>query len=336
MNEFDSISRYFKPLTEGRPEALGLMDDAAVLNIPEDHELAVTTDMLVAGVHFAADSLPQHIAHKALRVNLSDLAAMGAKPLCYQLAIAFPKKPSAAWLAAFTKALQEDQKTFGIFCSGGDTTRTPGPLIISITALGTVPKGQAVKRSGGRAGDALILSGPVGDAYLGLHCHPERCRGISLKNLKREILRLRAPHFAQDDKTLLYFTEALYKPISRLDWAARLRTHAHAAIDVSDGLIADTAHLARASGCAVQIKTTPLFFSAAGFEMIKTGQIDERALLTGGDDYQIVAAVPPAALIHFPDAIIIGQLMEGPPGDIKVQGLAGETLQFDSLGWVHF
>lgn len=313
MNEFETISRYFKPLTQGRPEALGLLDDAAVLNIPEDHELAVTTDMLVAGVHFAADALPQHIAHKSLRVNLSDLAAMGAKPLCYQLAIAFPEKPSAAWLATFTQALQEDQKTFGIFCSGGDTTRTPGPLTISITALGIVPKGQAVKRSGGRAGDVLILSGPVGDAWLGLQCH-----------------------FAQDDKTLLYFTEALYKPVPRLDWAAHLRTHAHAAIDVSDGLIADTAHLARASGCSAQIKTTPSFFSAAGFEMIKTGQIDERALLTGGDDYQIVAAVPPAALVHFPDAIIIGQLMEGAPGDIKVQGLAGETLQFDSLGWVHF
>lgn len=307
MKEFETIAAYFRPLTESRAEALSLLDDAAVFCIPKDHELVVTTDMLVAGVHFAADFQPQHIAHKSLRVNLSDLAAMGARPLSYQLAISYPEKPSHEWLAAFTSALAEDQKTFGIFCSGGDTTRTSGPLTISITAMGLVPHGKAVKRSGGKAGDILVLTGPVGDACLGLNGH----KGA-------------------------HFESALHKPLPRLDVAECLRTHAHAAIDVSDGLIADTAHLARASGCAAEIRVTPAFFSAPALALIQSGAVRDEDLLTGGDDYQIVVAAEESALAFFPGAIVIGRLTTGTPGQMTVYGLKGEILNPPSYGWTHF
>ncbi|MGB4058336.1 MAG: AIR synthase related protein, partial [Alphaproteobacteria bacterium] len=133
MNEFETIARYFKPLTEGRD---ALLDDAAVLSVPPGFELVVTSDTLNAGTHFMADAAAGDIARKALRVNLSDLAAMGARPFAYQLNIAFPARPSEGWLAEFTSALMDDQKTFGIFCSGGDTTTILGAFSISITAMG--------------------------------------------------------------------------------------------------------------------------------------------------------------------------------------------------------
>ena len=169
MNEFEMIERYCVPLTRGHAGTDALRDDAAVLGIPSDRELIVTSDTLNEGVHFPEGEDPAFIAHKSLRVNLSDLAAMGADPLSYSLNVAFPEKPAESWLSTFSKALQEDNTRFDIFCAGGDTTSIKGGyLSISVTAFGTVPKGTAVRRSGAKAGDVLLVTGPVGDAVLGL------------------------------------------------------------------------------------------------------------------------------------------------------------------------
>ena len=229
MSEFEVIAKYFAPLTMGRDGSAGLCDDAAVVCVPDGHELVVSSDTLNEGVHFLEGCDPADIAHKALRVNLSDLAAMGAEPLCYQLNIAFPEAPSDGWLAAFTGALMDDQKTYGIYCSGGDTTSIKGGFLsVSITVMGSVPKGRAVRRGGAKAGDLIILSGAVGDAVLGLQV---LCEGLERDEYAGAVARY-------------------LRPEPRCACASLLRGFAHAAIDISDGLLADLGHVAAASGSA--------------------------------------------------------------------------------------
>ena len=301
MNEFDIIAKYFAPLGKD-----GFKDDAAVLQIPAGHELVVTSDTLNEGTHFWVGEAPEFIAHKALRVNLSDLAAMGAEPFCYQLNIAYPQKSDAAWLEKFTSALAADQKEFGIFCSGGDTTSINGPLSISITALGLVPAGKAVKRSGAKAGDTIVLSGPVGDAWIGL----EVLRG----NLKLENPEA--------------FLNAYRKPMPQTKIAASVRAYAHAAADVSDGLIADFMHIAAASNLAAVIEVERIPVSP---EALKFAKLED--LVSGGDDYQLVLAVPPENLAHldFPHHII-GRFEAG---EVALR-FEGQKLALKQTGWSHF
>lgn len=304
MNEFSIIAQYFAPL--GRD---GFKDDAAVIGVPPGRELVVTSDTLNEGTHFWPGEAPEFIAHKALRVNLSDLAAMGADPLCYQLNIAYPRRPSAEWLAAFTAALAADQAEFGIYCSGGDTTSINGPLSISITAIGTVLEGQAVRRSGAKAGDAVVLSGPVGAAWLGL-----------------EILR---GHIAPDDPAL--FLDAYRRPVPQTRIAPSVRRFAGAAADVSDGLIADLGHICSASGVRAVIRAAdiPLPNGAGVLAPLEK-------LLSGGDDYQLVMAVAPERLsqLDFPH-FVIGRFEAGEPG-VHVVDEQRRALPFASAGWQHF
>ena len=166
--EFGRIDRYLKPLAAGFPGALGLTDDAAVFGIPADRELVITTDALVAGVHFLPDDPPADIAAKLLRVNLSDLAAMAADPLAYSLVTSLPADIGDDWLAAFAAGLAEDQQRYGIHLMGGDSVSTPGPVTLSVTAFGLVPKGQALRRGTAGADDLVFVSGTIGDAALGL------------------------------------------------------------------------------------------------------------------------------------------------------------------------
>ncbi len=322
MNEFDLIAQYFEPLTLGRREAGGLRDDAAVLKIPEGRELVVTSDTLNEGVHFLPkEKKPEHIARKALRVNLSDLAAMGAEPYCYQLNLALPEEPEAAWLEAFTSALAEDQKAYGIFLSGGDTTGTKGPLSVSITAMGLVPEGRAVRRSGAKAGDYIVLTGPVGDAFLGLQV---LCGEIDLKDPEYVIERYRFPN-------------------PRTALAEALRLYAHAAVDVSDGLAADLGHICAASGLGAKVELGKIPFSDAAQKLLKEEVVTYEDLLTGGDDYEVLLAVPPDDFQAFLEAAVakqgvtpqvIGSFEDGQ--GVSVLDAKGRALSFERTGWRHF
>jgi thiamine-monophosphate kinase len=305
MNEFDLIEKYFAPLSRD-----GLKDDAATLSVPGGHELVVSSDTLNAGTHFLENAAPADIAHKALRSNLSDLAAMAAQPLAYQLNLAFPEKPSEKFLKDFTGALAEDQKEFGIFCSGGDTTSINGSLSISITVMGVIPGGKAPKRGGAKEDDVVILTGPVGDAFIGL-----------------QILRGKI-ETGDDD----YFIEKYYRPRPRLDMIEHLRKHAHAAIDISDGLVADLTHICKQSNLAAEIRITDTLFSPQAQKLLHKGTVTQEELLTGGDDYELVLAVPAAARVP---GHTIGVFRPGPP-QVAAFDVAGTPMAFSHKGWTHF
>ncbi|MCC6597731.1 MAG: thiamine-phosphate kinase [Alphaproteobacteria bacterium] len=309
MNEFEIIEKYFAPLSRD-----GLRDDTAVLKIPPGFDLIVTSDTLNEGVHFPLGEAPEFIAHKALRVNLSDLAAAGARPLSYQLNLAFVQKPDCGWLEKFTGVLAADQALFDIYCSGGDTTSIKGGFSVSITALGLVPSGQALGRGGAKAGDAVVLSGPVGDALIGL----EALRGNII-----------TPHAD-------FFALAYRKPLPRLALAEGLRRYAHAAVDISDGLIADLGHVCRASAVTAEIELAKIPFSAQASLLLESGAVSVEALLTGGDDYQLALAVPPENIgfLDF-EHYVIGRFVSGSP-KVEVLDAGGEVLSFKKGGWQHF
>lgn len=327
MNEFDIIADYFRILTMGRAECAGLQDDAAVLTIPPGRELVVSTDTLNAGTHFLKNETPENIARKALRVNLSDLAASGADPLCYQLSMAYPQKPQAEWLKAFTGALLEDQTIFGIFCSGGDTTSIHGGVLsISMTVLGTVPAGKAVRRGGARAGDTIILTGSVGDAALGLHA-VWNGREVAYP---KAVLRHRMP-------------------LPRVAAVETVRNHAHAAVDISDGLLADLGHICAASHLAAEIRLAGggseggLALSEEVQMALLSAEMKMEDVLSGGDDYELVLAAPPdqvAPLLAGLEKLaipaqVIGRFMAGAPG-VRVLDSTGAALSLKAHGWQHF
>ncbi len=323
MDEFDIIKRYFEPLTQGADEALSLHDDAAVLAVPEGYELVVTTDILNEGVHFPDGEDPGLIARKALRVNLSDLAAMGAKPYCYQLGLGLSEICDEAWLEAFTAGLEQDQEAFDIFLSGGDTTRINGPLSVSVTAFGLVSKGEAVKRSGAKSGDVIVLTGVIGDSYCGLQCVLGRLEaGVSDVNFLIERYRLPRPRLGVLKDVLKYV---------------------HAAADISDGLVADLGHVCNASGMGAVIDLSELTFSKPVHSLLERGDVCVQDLLSGGDDYELVLAVPFAQLNNLLKSLedeglapqCIGRFMIESPG-VVVKDDDGQIVKFARRGWMHF
>lgn len=272
FTEDELIERLFAPLA-GK-EGLGLEDDAALVSLREGADLVVTTDALVAGVHFFADDPPALIAKKALRVNLSDLAAKGAEPLGFLLALALPRDWTNEWLTEFAAGLGEDAREFSCPLFGGDTTATPGPLSISITALGRASRGRFVARAGARPGDAIYVSGTIGDAALGLAA------------------RAGAPFAARLDAGARDHLQNRYLlPCPRLALIGALRDFASAAMDVSDGLAGDLAKLLRASGVSatVDVQLTPLSPAARMAIEIEPDLLD--LAITGGDDYEILCCV---------------------------------------------
>lgn len=309
MNEFEIIEKYFAPLSRD-----GLQDDTAALEIPPGHDLVVTSDTLNEGTHFPVGEAPEFIAHKALRVNLSDLAAAAASPLAYQLNLAFPAKPAPEWLEKFTGALAADQREFGIFCSGGDTTSIAGPLSVSITALGLAPHGTRLRRSGARHGDAVVLTGTVGDAFIGL-----------------EIIKRRLE--TQNPEP---FLDAYRKPEPQTKIASAIRGLTRAAADVSDGLLADLGHICKASNLEAILEFDKIPFSAGVRRLIEEGAVEAGRLLAGGDDYRLVLAVPPESLprLGFPHHVI-GRFSQGSPRVAVLDG-AGEEMPFPARGWQHF
>ncbi len=273
MTEDDLIARFFAPLAG--PAGLGLKDDAACLVPPPGCDLVVTVDALVAGVHFFPDDPPASIAIKALGVNLSDLAAKGADPVAYLLTLALPGEPDEAFLAAFAAGLEKAAEATGIRLIGGDTVRTPGPLTISVTAFGSVPSGLMVPRTGARPGDILAVTGTIGDAALGLRLRSDAAASARLAAADRMFLLDRYLH-----------------PRPRNSLAPHLRKAANAGMDVSDGLVGDCAKMLRASGVTGVIDLGHVPFSKAAESLVEETSWFESAV-TGGDDYELLLAVPP-------------------------------------------
>lgn len=317
------IRDYFRPLTMDREEAGGLLDDAAILKVPRDFELCMSSDTLNGGVHFLANETPENIAHKCLRVNLSDMAAMGAKPYCYQLNLAFSKMPDPAWAKAFADALMADNKEFGVFCSGGDTTVIEGPLLISMTITGLVPKNKAVKRFGAKAGDIVVVTGNVGDAAIGV-------------KVKLGILELDDPEA---------FLLACDRPMPRTPISEAIHTYANAGIDISDGFIADLSHICEVSQVSAKVDVNNIPFSMAAKNLLDKGVVTIEDLLTGGDDYEIAMAIPPQNVDAFMadakargvDAHAIG-VFEAVSDDaqVRIMDASGAPMAFSKKGWTHF
>lgn len=311
MNEFETIATYFRPLTCGHDD---LLDDAAVLDIPKGHELVVTSDTLNEGIHFLEGERAAHIARKSLRVNISDLAAMGAKPLCYQLNLAFPQKPSKEWLTEFSQTLQAENEYFDIFCSGGDTTSLKGDhLSISITAMGMVPKGKAIRRSGAKQGDAILVTGDIGGAVLGLKILQEQ--GDQAKYAP-SIERYRMPQPCTDIR-------------------AEMQRYAHAAVDISDGLLADCAHIARASNLMAEISLDQIPLSDEVRGAVDAGIITMEQAIKGGDDYELILVVPHQSIGAFENATPIGRFIEGTEV-LNIIPSADFDCDVKNLGWMHF
>lgn len=319
------IARYFKPLATD-PGAFGLVDDAAILSSTGD-DVVVTTDAVVEGVHYLATDPPDTIARKALRVNLSDLAAKGAVPAGFVLTLALRSKEDA-WLRPFADALGEDAKTFACPLLGGDTVSTPGPQMISVTAFGRVPKSRMVGRTGARPGDRIMVTGTIGDAALGLDVLTGGAVAAALASdsAAREALILR------------------YRiPQPRNVLAQAVRDHASAAMDVSDGLAGDLTKLCAASGVSAMIDVASAPLSAAAAGLIARNIVCVETLLAGGDDYEVLCTVPPAqsaALIAAGQAVglavtAIGTIVAGHERPRFLDG-HGQELALKRLSYSHF
>jgi thiamine-monophosphate kinase len=269
--EFELIARHFAPIAGAG--GLGLIDDAGLIRPARGYEIVVTADALVAGVHFFPDDPPASIARKALAVNLSDLAAKGARPEGFVLSLVLPKDWTESWLSDFASGLQQIAEEGGCPLIGGDTVSTPGPLTLSITAFGSVPAGRMVPRSGAKSGDVLLVSGTIGDGALGLKVHgPDRPGWVA--------------RLAETDRA--HLADRYLHPRPRLALAAALQAHASSAMDVSDGLVGDLAKLLSASrvGAEVDLDAVPL--SAAARAAIMADPALLELAWTGGDDYEIL------------------------------------------------
>jgi thiamine-monophosphate kinase len=309
--EFDLIARFFKPLAGDG--SLGLADDAAVFLPPPGRELVVSADAMVGGVHFLPDDPPETLGRKLLRVNLSDLAAMGAAPIGYVLTVSVPADTPADWFAAFAAGLALDQAAFGIALLGGDTTRTPGPVSLSATVIGHVAPGTALRRQGARAGDGLWVTGTIGDGALGLRA------------LRGEVA---------DPSGYLAARYRLPQP--RLGLA--LAGIVSAALDVSDGLVQDCGHICRASAVSavIEMARVPLSAPASSAGLLEL-------CLTGGDDYELLLAVPPeqeaAVRAECCRANVpvtrIGMFGHGEPSVIVLDA-ARQCVALPQKGWSHF
>lgn len=312
--EFDWIERLLRPLTLGAPGALDLLDDAAVIRPREGHDLVVTKDAMVAGVHFLPDDPLDTVARKLLAVNLSDLAAKGAEPVGYFLSVAWPKDTPWSAKEAFAAGLREGGQRWRLPLLGGDTVSTPGPLTLTATLMGEVPAGGMIRRATAQPGDLLVVSGPIGDGWLGL----QAAQGL-----------LDAPRLAGHYRT----------PQPRLDLIPTLRQFARASADVSDGLLADAGRIAIASGLAVEVALDqmPVSDEAAAWLAGQPDEVAARlALSTGGDDYQIVCAVDPAELPALQAAetglTVVGRFKLGEGVSATFEDRA---LPIGPLGWSH-
>jgi len=325
--EDEIIARYFRPLAK-HPAAFGLIDDCAALAAPAGSDLVLKTDAIVGGVHFFPDDPADKVAQKALRVNLSDLAAKGAKPEGFLLALALPKVIDRNWLKAFARGLGKDAEAFGCPLLGGDTDRTPGPVTIAITAIGTLPRGSMVLRSGAEPDDRVFVTGTIGDAALGLVLRQDTAAAARWDLSSRE-----AKHLA----------ERYLVPQPRNVIAEALRQHASAAMDVSDGLVGDFTKLCTASGVSAEIDTMRVPLSNGARRALAAEPAMLERALTGGDDYEIVCTLPPKKVASFQAAaakagvpvVEIGVMTKGAAPPRFLDG-SGKPLTFKQLSFSHF
>jgi thiamine-monophosphate kinase len=319
------IARYFRPIATD-PGAFGLIDDAAILKVSGE-DIVVTTDAIVEGVHYLASDPADTIARKALRTNLSDLAAKGATPAGFVLTLAL-RTADENWLEPFARGLGEDVKSFACPLLGGDTVSTPGPVTISITAFGRVPAGRMVRRSGAKPGDRIMVTGTVGDAMLGLDILNN---GPIAKAL------------AGDPKGSEMLIARYRVPQPRNALAIAIRDHATAAMDVSDGLAGDLAKLCAASSVTAVIDTPSIPTSATAAGLLVRGAVGMEALIAGGDDYEILCTVPEAGADAFAEAArqarvavtAIGTIMAGEGAPRFLDG-EGEEITLGRRSYSHF
>jgi thiamine-monophosphate kinase len=275
------IARYFRPLATD-PGAFNLIDDAAILTASGE-DVVVTTDAMVEGVHFLSDDPPETIGRKALRVNLSDLASKGAKPAGFVLTLAL-RSAEDAWLAPFARGVGEDADRFGCPLLGGDTVFTPGPLMISVAAFGRVPAGTMVHRSGAKPGDRVVVTGTIGDAMLGLDILKGGAAAAALAN---------------DSSARDMLIERYRLPQPRNALAQAIRDHASAAMDLSDGLAGDLGKLCAASGVTAAVDAPSIPLSSPAASLLERGAVRIEALVSGGDDYEILCAIPENRFVAF-------------------------------------
>ncbi|MGZ9099487.1 MAG: thiamine-phosphate kinase [Brevundimonas sp.] len=320
--EFETIRRLFAPLAH--PEwGRGLIDDVAVVPSRPGHDLVLTKDAIVEGVHFLPTDPLDTVARKLMRVNLSDLAAKGAEPFGYLLACHWSERCGWPERMTFCDGLRLDQKAFGVALLGGDTVATPGPAGFSMTMAGWIPKGRTVGRGGARPGDLVFVTGAIGDGWLGL----EAVQGkLSL-----------------DAERVAALSDHYRTPMPRTEFAVPIRDMASASIDVSDGLIADLGHLAEAGGVRIEIDLETVPLSAAGQAWFD-GRVDEQAalekLVTGGDDYELAftaSARDEAALRREADRrhLRLTRIGRVTAGQGMVARFAGQPLTFERPGFTH-
>lgn len=322
--EFDLIARYFAPLAAKAPGALGLEDDAATFHPPAGMELVLTVDALTADLHFLRSDAPDLIARKMLRQNLSDLAGKGAKPLGYLMTTAFDDAVDEAWIAKFAEGLAQDQAEFDIALWGGDTTRTPGPLALTATLIGAVPSGKALRRDGARPGDRILVTGTIGDGIFGLAAH----RGEL--DLSQEARRFLAQRYV------------LPQPRVALGRMLAEQGLAHAGMDISDGLAADLGHMCAASNCGAEVAVASIPLSDAVADLVAGDPALIATAVTGGDDYELLLAVPPDRVAAALDAAResgtavaeIGAFTQEP--GLTFLDRDGQSLAFEKAGFTHF
>ena len=318
--EFELIQRYFQG--KGQPQsdvALGIGDDAALLNSPAGQQLVIAIDTLVHGVHFPENTSPYDIGWKALAVNLSDLAAMGAEPAWFTLALTLPES-SESWLTEFSAGLFDLANQHRLALVGGDTTR--GPLTVTVQIAGYVPIGEALLRAGACAGDRIFVSGSLGDATLAL-----------------QLLAEQLPENVQDYPDLI---KRLNQPQPRINEGRAIRGIASCAIDISDGLLADLQHVLDASGVGAEIYLNQIPYSSHARKLMTSHPDVRNSLIMGGDDYELCFCVPPAKLEQLEQIASDNHLQFTEIGQISdTKGLrcfdeAGQVVEIDVRGYTHF
>lgn len=326
VNETELIQNYLAPLAAEFPGAFGLTDDCGLIGADASHDLVVSTDPIIAGVHFFASDCAGDIAWKALAVNVSDLIAKGAAPLAYTMAIAFPQAPDRSWMAAFSEGLAAAQLAFGCHLIGGDTDRTPGPLSISITVFGQVPCGQMVRRSSARQGDHVFVTGTLGDSALGLEIHSHAGRWDS--------------HLSTGEMSFL--VGRYLRPEPRIAMVPLVRGYASAALDISDGLLKDLGRLVAPVPARIEFKFDKLPLSQPARRVLAADPQRAASVISGGDDYEVLFCVPPERLKDFKQALRavsvqvseIGVLEAG--SGVIVRNDAGHVIDPGSAGYDHF
>jgi len=321
--EFALIERLLAPLAARLPGAFGLTDDAACLSPPPGETFVVTSDVMVAGVHYLPDDPADLVARKLLRVNLSDLAAMGAAAHAYMLGLALSRDAPQAWLEQFVAGLALDQATYDVDLAGGDTVSTDGPTVLSVTAFGLVPEGAALRRNAAKPGDLVFVSGTIGDAALGLKAVTGDLAGLSAHHREALVARFRLPE-------------------PRLSLGQALRGVAHAVIDISDGLVADFDHICDTSSVAGTLEAARVPFSPGARAAMQSNADLLETALTGGDDYELLFTAPAetkdriGAISRLSGVAIacIGSIAAG--SGTRVLDTSGRAMSFRRTGYQHF